>query len=226
MSIKTMSQQTIAKAIYNKMGSAVRGSALFAPTGRLTVADNAALNMGTGDFTWELWFNTSVSSGYQILVNKGDSYTGTTMCLNLQSGTVNFASGIVGGSFSINTWNHLALTRSGTSTKLWLNGVQQGSTLSDSTNYSTATSLSIGDRTAGHPNGQYPFTGYISNVRLVKGTALYTSAFTVPTSALTAVSGTSLLTCQDANKIVDRSANAFTVTSTGTVSASSSKPFA
>ena len=50
----------------------------------------------------------------------------------------------------------------------------------------------IGNHT--YSSGTYFFPGYISNVRVIKGTAIYTSGFTVPTSPLTAISGTVLLT--------------------------------
>jgi hypothetical protein len=70
-----------------------------------------------------------------------------------------------------------------------------------------------------------PLTGYISNLRVVAGTALYTSAFTPSTTPLTAVSGTSLLTCQS-NRFIDNSSNAFTITRNGDVSVQRFSPFA
>jgi hypothetical protein len=66
--------------------------------------------------------------------------------------------------------------------------------------------------------------GYISNLRLVKGTALYTSTFTPSTTPLTALTNTSLLTCQS-NRFVDNSANNFTITVNGTPSVQRFNPF-
>jgi hypothetical protein len=68
------------------------------------------------------------------------------------------------------------------------------------------------------------FPGQISNARFVKGTAVYTAAFIPPTTALTAITNTSLLTLQNAT-IVDNSTNAFTITNNGTVVTSVQSPF-
>jgi len=67
-------------------------------------------------------------------------------------------------------------------------------------------------------------TGSISNLRVVKGTAVYTSDFTPATSALTNISGTSLLTLQNAT-IIDNSTNAFTITNNNTVTTGQTYPF-
>lgn len=237
MSVKTVSQQKLSKAVYNKTSALAysQGSVSFTATGRLTVADNTALNMGTGDFTWECWFNTANTTGVKVLMYKGQSTGGAGGAGAATTGIVLVGNQIVwpgsteytsSGTWTANTWNHIAITRTSGTLKMWLNGAASGS-FSDSVDYTTTSAtLALGDRVASHPLGQYPYTGYISNARIVKGTAVYTAAFTTPTSPLTAISGTSLLTCQDAGQIIDRSSNAFSITTTGTASASSTKPFA
>ena len=85
-----------------------------------------------------------------------------------------------------------------------------------------ATAVYIGEA---FPGLNYGLTnGYISNLRVVKGTAVYTSTFTVPTAPLTAISGTSLLTLQS-NWFKDNSTNSFTITANGTPLVQSFQPF-
>jgi hypothetical protein len=60
---------------------------------------------------------------------------------------------------------------------------------------------------------------------LVKGTAVYTSNFTPSTTPLTAITNTSLLTCQS-NRFIDNSTNNFTITKNGDVRVTNFAPFA
>jgi len=199
------------------------GSGYFnGSTDYLTVASNAALAFGTGDFTIECWaYANDVTSLAGIYDGRGGSATPTIV---FQSGTIKyFTNGgfqITSSSVSTGTWYHIAICRSGTSTKLFVNGVQGGSTYTDSTNYVSTTPSYIGALFDG-----YYFNGFISNMRLLKGTALYTTTFTPPTAPLTAISGTSLLTLQGATPFVDNSANAFTLTVFGNTAASVLGPF-
>jgi len=98
------------------------------------------------------------------------------------------AAAITGSAPVFNQWNHIAVCRSGTSTRLFLNGIQQGSTFTDSKNYG-AVSLTVGKDNAGSTH----VTGNMSNIRIVKGTALYTGPFVPPQAPLTAVTNTQLL---------------------------------
>ena len=109
---------------------------------------------------------------------------------------------IIGSTLSALTWYHIALTRSGTSTKLFVNGTQSGSTYTDSNNYIQTRPVI----------GVYPgnltsyFNGYISSLRILKGTAQYTATFTPPTSPLTAITNTSLLLNITNASIIDSTA--------------------
>jgi hypothetical protein len=89
---------------------------------------------------------------------------------------------------SANTWNHYALVRSGSTITLWING-QSGGTVTKTTNFTDTTCVLAQDQ-----GGGFNFAGYLSNFRIVKGTAVYTSAFTPSTTPLTAITNTSLLT--------------------------------
>jgi hypothetical protein len=88
----------------------------------------------------------------------------------------------------LNSWSHVAVSRSGTSTRLFLNGVQQGSTYTDTRNY-IQTPVTIGARF----NNIQNFTGYIDELRISKGVARYTANFTAPTAPFTGDLSTVLL---------------------------------
>ena len=89
----------------------------------------------------------------------------------------------------------MALVRSGTTLTLYQNGVSVGSA-TNSTNFNSTAPLGIG-ATATAPGGggvgSFPIVGYLSGLRIVKGTAVYTANFTPPTAPLTAITNTSLL---------------------------------
>jgi hypothetical protein len=114
-----------------------------------------------------------------IYDGRGGSATPTIV---IQSGTFKyFTNGgfqITSSSISTSTWYHLAVSRSGTSTKLFVNGVQGGSTYTDSTNYVSTTPSFIGALYDGSS-----LNGYIDDLRITKGFARYTSNFTAPTAA-------------------------------------------
>ena len=97
--------------------------------------------------------------------------------------------------------------------------MEVGST-TDNTEFIGTSTLYIGS--AG--NNTLRFKGFLSDVRLVKGTAIYTTNFTPPTEKLTAVTGTSLLTCQS-NRFIDNSTNAYTITVNGNPKVSAFNPF-
>ena len=124
---------------------------------------------------------------------------------------------------SINVWHHLAVVRSGSTLTVYLDGTSVGSSTNSNQFGNTSTTPGIGlfDTQAGV---RAPLSGYISNLRLVKGAALYTTNFTPTNSPLTAISGTSLLAC-NASTIIDGSSNNFTITAVASPTVSSSTPF-
>ena len=184
----------------------------------LTIANNAALQMGAGDFTIEFWWFPHTIASYQTPFDKGYNGTGGMV---LQTGAGDGKLTIIGGgvsyivsantAFTVNAWNHYAIVRSGTTITMYLNGVSVGSATS-SYNFNSTATASIGSALNANPT--YPIYGYLSNFRMVKGSAVYSSAFTPPTKPLAAISGTSLLTCS--TKLdKDLSANNFTITVNG-----------
>ena len=160
----------------------------------LTAPANAAFTFGTGDFTIELWMYLTTVGTNQVIfdMRPAAGTAGLYPVLYMNSSTItwyiNNVARITGTVSTANVWTHVVVARSSGVTKMFLNGVQAGSNYVDTNNY-ISDSPTIG---AGY-NGSGNLRGYLSSYRIVKGTALYTTAFTPPTSPLTAISGTSLL---------------------------------
>jgi hypothetical protein len=214
----------------------------------LTLADNAAFEFGSGDFTIESWVYATADSTNRLIVAKSDRDTaGGEGAFAVQIRNTNklgmlFSSGStwdidVSGPTTVasNTWHHVAVTRSGTTFRLFLNGVLEATATSSISLSDNAQVLTIG--ILGYTSGTFvnPFFGYISNLRLVKGsvvsaystssTTVGATIFTPPTTPLTNITNTSLLTCQS-NRFVDNSTNAFAITRNGDVRVTPFSPFA
>lgn len=200
----------------------------FPGTSYLNTATNGtAFAMGTGDYTIEGWGFKSDSTDDVGLF--GTEATGIR--LYWYGGILYHQCGLnsTGGSGvtvsetapSLNTWFHWACVRSSGTIRLYINGVSTTSTGSATANINS-TYMTIGREMVNYTN--YYWVGNISNVRAVKGTAVYTSNFTPSTTPLTAISGTSLLTCQS-NRFIDNSSNAFALTVNGTPSVQRFSPF-
>ena len=136
---------------------------------------------GTGPFTIEMFFRLDSVSGSRCLYDdRPDGASGDYISLIIASGAVNFYVGttlkVDAGSISANTFYHIALCRSGTDTKLFLDGTQIGSTFSsDTTNYLNTGILRVGTN-RGYNND---LAGYIDDFR-ISHMARYTSNFTAP----------------------------------------------
>ena len=186
----------------------------------LTTSTSSDYTFGTGDFTVEHWINTGSTAGATSVIDARTNYTNNwTTYLNTDF-TYNFyavgGNRIVSTPLAQGTWNHVALCRSSGTTTLYLNGISQG-TYSDSNNY-TNTTLKLGlNFASGHA-----FIGKISNFRVVKGTAVYTSSFRPPTEPLTNITNTKLLCCNNSSVTGTTTG---TVTSSGDPTASSDSPF-
>ena len=194
----------------------------------ITATSNAAYQFGTGNFTIEFWIfhsTPSTSTAYPKIFQYADdgNYTnGYGAVFVTSSTTINYSGPgstyTLAGTVAANSWNHVAIVRNSSTTTLYINGTSASSN-ADSLNYNYAGTYPFAIGSGRNAAGNYTaaLTGYISNFRVVKGTAVYTSNFTPPTSPLTAISGTSLLTCQS-NRFLDNSSNAFAITANGSPS--------
>jgi hypothetical protein len=209
--------------------SVSNGSLSFSGSNYLSVAGGTGTAMGTSDFTWECWVYPTASSSYQAFIDTrtsplsgGDTngfYFGTnynTLTPMYYTDGLQLASSI---DITLNAWNHVALTRDSGTVTIWVNGAS-GGTHSDSTNL-------VEQRVfIGSSGLDLYLSGYMSNLRMVKGTPFYTIPFT-PAGPLTVITNTQLLlnTTNDANFLTDSSTNNFTVTNNGSVTSSASNPF-
>jgi hypothetical protein len=208
----------------------------------LSVPYSSAFNL-TGDFTVECWINPSeLATGtgvgsplYPRIFSFGTYNAANSIGLEINSndsGTVNALVVWYNGSqyysanniVAVGNWYHCAMVRSGTTIKIYLNGTSVITITGASAAVNTNQALFIASLQSFTSDANACFKGYISNLRVVKGTAVYTSTFTPPTTPLTAITNTTLLTCQS-NRYVDNSTTAATITSFGTPSVQRFNPF-
>ena len=195
--------------------NAYRGSVFFDGRDDVTfmqviaAASNDDFTFGTGDFTIEMWIQHGATGSYDLLYDgRRDGSTDVAPMIYLVSGVVYYytagSNRITGSStLSHNSWHHIAIARQSGSTKLYVNGIQEGSTYSDSNSYVAKLNRPIIGGEGPNP-GNNPFGGYISNLRVCKGHAVYTANFEPPTSELevhylTDDDKTVLLCCQDSD---------------------------
>jgi hypothetical protein len=209
------------------------GDALSAPASSTT-------DFGTSNFTIEAWVYLISGGANRRIYSLYGSSGSVQVALRVESAnTIRFFTTTSGIDFTstatiaLNAWSHIAIVRNGSAFNLYLNGTSVASGTSSSSMPSTSTLPSY---ISGYDTTNEIWLGYISNLRVVKGTAVYTGAFTPPTSPLaatqsagtniSAITGTqtSLLTCQS-NRFIDNSTNNFTITRNGDTSVVAFSPF-
>ena len=137
-----------------------------------------------GDFTVEAWvYIVSYQMGPLLAVGTYSngvwlrSNSGTECAIN---GTFFALSGPHNSIFPLNTWLHVAITRSGTTGRLFVNGILNSSITVSGTVNTTGKPVVIG----ASPHSTTEFTNdYTYNFRVTKGVARYTANFTPPTAA-------------------------------------------
>ena len=200
----------------------IKGSLFFeGKSSYLSMASGEIISgtgFGTNDFTIEFWINQGVNaSNYTGIFNLKASTTTDRFQVAFQSSTIQVYTDTstwrdTGYAPVSGQWEHIAFVRnySGNTLKMYANGVEKWS-VSNNHDYDEAFETFIGLH-----NTSYGYLeGYISNLRVLNGTALYTTNnFTPPTEKLTIVENTVLLCCQDSDNALQE-ATGKTITAYG-----------
>ena len=199
----------------------------------LSLGSTTDLNL-TGDFTIEFWVyprnqasgtrqsiiqTGSWGSQYAVLQISHPSYVGKAMLWDYDMSS---SAPIITSNRQIpdGQWTHVAFTRSSGTIKIWINGTldKTATGLSDSIDFGHTTSY-----IANHSSSYY-LNAKLSNFRVVKGTAVYTSSFRPTYEPLTNITNTKLLCCNNSS-VTGSTVTPGTITANGDPTASTDSPF-
>lgn len=178
-----------------------QSSMFFDGSSTLSIPYTPLLNFGASNFTIEFWTYVTVApTAEQYFVSVGPAGGGGVnrgwrlAAHNGSAAGIYFCPlGVSGetllGSFpSINAWHHIAIVRNGGTITGYVDGIALGTTINAST--TAITDIISGDYSfvgalqGTAPTGRFFYNGYIQDLRITKGYARYTAAFTPPTQAL------------------------------------------
>ena len=203
----------------------------------LSIASHSDLRPGSGDFTVEAWVywdidqsggDTSWSSIFGVWNSSSNRRTYSLQIENSNS-KLHFYCSTNGsdGAYAVATtlvpvakWTHVAGVRDGDVLKVFVDG-RMGTTgaFSGSVYNNTTDTFRVGD------SSTHDLHGFISNCRMVKGTAVYTANFTPPTSPLTEITNTKLLCCQDWSSATTYAVSPGSITANGNIQPNCFNPF-
>lgn len=184
----TANGNAVISTAQNKYGA---GSAYFDGSGDfLSIPASSDFTFGAADFTVEGWVYTATTSGIGAIIGLANGSAansnyafqlvrnGSQWQFNVFSGSTAYGSAV--GALSINTWYHIAMVRSGNSLYAFVDGA-----LLQTTSITGVTLNAPSGAVAhiGQVQGYFPWNGYIDSLRVTKGVARYTAAFTPPTEA-------------------------------------------
>jgi hypothetical protein len=218
--------------------STTGGSVYFDGSGDyLSLADDTDFDVAAGDFTAEgyfyftdksttgtcffaKWANTPGRNYGLVYIKSGSQYR-FAWSSNGTDETLYTSSGAYPG--DVYRWVHIAVVRNGTTLKVYRDGKEIiSASIGSSTIYNSSTSFMVGRFES---NTNYDYSGWISNFRFVKGTAVYTSEFTPPTSPLSNITNTKLLCCKNSSSATASDVTPGTITANGTPRGDKFKPF-
>ena len=203
----------------------------------LSLGASSDFDMGTGDFTIECWLNrddTSNNAAWTLgsYDNGMELYCYSDDSLRVYGDNGGTASWLIQSAANVITpgvWNHVAVVRDSGTLKLFQNGTLLGSTAHSSAmpNNGETTDFFIGVEVSSSntiPNTNPYFDGELSNFRVVKGTAVYTSSFRPPYEPLTNITNTKLLCCNNSS-VTGSTVTPGTITAHSSPTATTNSPF-
>ena len=184
---------------------AITGSCFFDVKSYLKVYENFTLN---GDFTIEWWTHrekgvtdsdwftigdAKLDTGLEVYIGS----SGSALNVYSNNGTILAANS---GSPSQEKWHHMALVRSSGTIKIYVDGTADSTTVSNSSIFNGF--LHLGGE---FYNGSLTVRSkmHMSNFRIVRKTALYTSNFTPPDRRLEVIPETAILCCQSSSDVTE-----------------------
>ena len=205
----------------------------------LKIPDSDDLDMGTGDFTFECWLKAvshvgTNSPNFMGIFSSGAFTAGGFLIQVNNTGPLRLVIPLAaGGHFEqsagpslFGTWNHIAVVKTSNVIKGFVNGIQViSASHSVGIDFAHGGYGTVGENCYVTFPGDYSLRGHVSNLRLIKGTALYTAAFTPSTEKLKPIDGTVLLCCQDSDNVLQE-ATGKTITGHGRYFAATGELFA
>ena len=175
-------QISTAQSVFGGASGAFDGSGDYVST-----PNSDDFNFGTGDFTIELavrFASLPVNSVVSLVSAYLNSTTGLSIQYRTDGGSGNrltFGVGDTSNNFAwspaTGTWYRVAVTRSGTSLRAFIDGTQIGSTITNSSNLNSTAALWIG--ALNFSGGVQFLNGWIDEMRITNGVARYTSNYTI-----------------------------------------------
>jgi len=183
----------------------------------ITIPDSADWDFGTGDFTLEGWMRTPTPNLYGVLVDVGGFGAGVRAAYYHATGNLNVI--LVNTAYNFawlpadhNAWYHWAVCRDGNNMRVFINGVQIGSTadVTGKNINSLTAGVGIGRGVTSESTANYYFNGYQKEVRVSNTNRGYTTTFTPPTEPFTSDANTKLLLHMDSAGTMPIGSSAYT----------------
>jgi len=154
------------------------------------VPDHADWDFGTFDMAIDCRVRFSTLAGNQAIISRYTSSSsyfywaleGNAIRFRDFGGSIDFSRTVASMGMVADTWYHLAITRSGSNFRLFLNGVQQGATYVQAAGFvARAVDLLVGS----FPTYAYHLNANVDELRISVGDPRWITDFTPPTSEYT-----------------------------------------